>query len=213
MDQPQNFTTPARLGVCDWIVPNIDLQRNQSLGVFMQMEAPSTHLEGGKKVFPGIEFQLHNAIDNNSSSLNPAAATKAPSSDKKMGEKVGIPIGLILLTAIIVAMILLLLRRRRGGKTMLGIASPGNGYDIGKLHSQRTATTIRSVEDHQHDNSFHDEPTRGMELQNQTRSAPESWDWERESHETVSPITASPTSGKGNEFREEIERQLSGRRS
>ncbi len=48
--------------------------------------------------------------------------------------------------------------------------------------------------------SFHDEPTRGVELGRMSKE--DDWGW-------GSPV-GSPTAGGGNVFREEVERQKSG---
>ncbi|KAL9126437.1 MAG: hypothetical protein Q9217_004508 [Psora testacea] len=106
--------------------------------------------------------------------------------EKKLGEKVGIPIGLIAFLVIIAALVFFVLRRRRAGSE----------YLTGKSQSQRTAAP-GLVGPHRRQASFHDEPTRGVELQDRGGSA-DNWDW-------GSPTT-SPTSG-GNAFREEIGRQ------
>ena len=107
--------------------------------------------------------------------------------EEKLGQKVGIPVGLIAFLAILAAIMFFILRRRRAG----------NGYQTSKSHSQRTAATPGLVGPHRRTSSFHDEPTRGMELQDREQGG-DNWDW-------GSPTT-SPTKG-GNAFREEIGRQ------
>ena len=62
---------------------------------------------------------------------------------------------------------------------------------------------------HKRDASFHDEPTRGMELQNRNSglTGEDNWDW-------GSPVSSPTTVGgrNSNAFREEIQRQRSGKK-
>ena len=82
------------------------------------------------------------------------------------------------------------------------------GYGAGKSLRQRVGSGTGGG--HRRDASFHDEPTTGVELRDRNRGltgeTPEdNWDW-------GSPVS-SPTSagGGGNAFRDEIQRQRSGR--
>ena len=84
----------------------------------------------------------------------------------------------------------------------------GKGYGSGKSLRQRVGSGARRG--HRRGPSFHDEPNTGVELKDRTKgvkgeSSEDSWDW-------GSPVS-SPTSagGGGNAFRDEIQRQRSGR--
>ena len=147
------------------------------------------------KVFAGPTFTLLSTSDSGSTHFEPSST---PSSSKELGEKVGLPIGLVfLIVAAIAAGLFVCFRKRRG-----------KGYGAGKSLGQRVGSgTGRG---HRRDASFHDEPTTGVELKDRnkglTGEAPEdNWEW-------GSPVS-SPTSigGAGNAFRDEIQRQRSGR--
>lgn len=143
-------------------------------------------------ILPGPEITL---IGNNTSHSKPA------SKSKKLGEAIGIPMGLvffIIAVALIAAFICM--RKRRG-----------LGYGGGKAaRSQRMeAVTPVASRGHRRDASFHDEPTRGMELQDRNKglTGEDNWDW-------GSPVSSPTTAGRNsNAFRDELERQKSGRRS
>ena len=145
--------------------------------------------------FAGPTFTL---LSTSSSESSHSAPSSAPSSSKKLGEKVGLPVGLVFLIIAAIAVALFICFRKRRG----------NGYGAGKSLRQRVGSgTGRG---HRRDASFHDEPTTGVELRDRNRGLtgepPEdNWDW-------GSPVS-SPTSagGGGNAFRDEIQRQRSGR--
>lgn len=152
------------------------------------------------KSFSGPTFTLLSTTTSEDSSHS--APSSAPSGSKKLGEKVGLPVGLVLLIIAAIAVALFVCFRRRRSK----------GYGSGKSLRQRiNSGTGRG---HRRDASFHDEPTSGVELRDRNRGltgeTPEdNWEW-------GSPVS-SPTSagggagGGGNAFRDEIQRQRSGR--
>lgn len=147
------------------------------------------------KVFGGPTFTLLSTSSSDSTHSEPSSA---PSGSKDLGEKVGLPIGLVFLIAAAIAAALFVCFRKQRGK----------GYGAGKSLGQRVGSGIGRG--HRRDASFHDEPTTGVELKDRnkglTGEAPDdNWDW-------GSPVS-SPTSvgGAGNAFREEIQRQRSGR--
>lgn len=118
------------------------------------------------------------------------------SSSKKLGEEVGIPVGLVVLLVAILAIAgFFCIRKRRG-----------QGYGGSGARKQRIAkvTTPVAGRGHRRDPSFHDEPTRGVELQDRNRVGDDNWDW-------GSPVS-SPSSGDrgSNVFRDEIGRQRGG---
>lgn len=88
----------------------------------------------------------------------------------------------------------------------------GLGYGGGKAaRSQRMNAAAAPVAGptrghHRRGSSFHDEPTRGVELQDRNGGG-DSWDW-------GSPVSSPTTAGgrNSNAFREEMQRQKSGRR-
>lgn len=146
------------------------------------------------KVFGGPTFTL---LSTSGSDDTHAAPSSAPSSSKKLGEKVGIPVGLVFLIVAAVAVALFVCLRKRRSK----------GYGTGKSLPQRVGSgTGRG---HRRDASFHDEPTSGVELKDRNRgpsgeSAQDNWDW-------GSPVSSPTSAGGGNAFRDEIQRQRSGR--
>lgn len=151
------------------------IEESASAEVDRTLEGPTILLEGSK----------------NTTSSSPS------SSGKKLGEEVGIPVGLVgLIVAVIAIAGFLFIRKRRG-----------QGYGGSGARNQRIAkvTTPVAGRGHRRDASFHDEPTRGVELQDRNRGGDDSWDW-------GSPVS-SPTSGDrgSNVFRDEIGRQRSGR--
>ena len=148
------------------------------------------------KSFVGPTFNLLSTSSSEDSS-HPAPSS-APSSSKKLGEKVGLPVGLVFLIIAAIAVALFVCFRRRRGK----------GYGAGKSLNQRVGSgTGRG---HRRDASFHDEPNSGVELRDRNRGltgeTPEdNWDW-------GSPVSSPTTAGgHGNAFRDEIQRQRSGR--
>lgn len=142
---------------------------------------------------PGPTFTL---IEGNST-------THSSPSDKskKLGQAVGIPVGLVfLIGAVAVIAVFLCMRKRRG-----------LGYGGGKAaRGQRMDAAVAPVANrgHRRGESFHDEPTRGVELQERNRglTGEDNWDW-------GSPVSSPTAGGRGsNAFREEVQRQRSGRR-
>ena len=122
------------------------------------------------------------------------------SSKKKLGEEVGIPVGFVIIgAALVIIGAFVCLRRRARGLTFTG-----KPRDQGM-----TAATggVAATRGHRRDPSFHDEPTRGVELQdrNKAYAGDDNWEW-------GSPVS-SPTRGGtgGNVFREEVGRQKVGR--
>lgn len=155
----------------------------------------------------------------------PSSSSSSSSSTKKLGEEVGIPIGLVFFLALLAVAAFLILRRRKagtagdylargksrsGGSARAGGGGGGGGGLVGPHH--------RRAE------SFHDEPTMGggVELQSTTRSSRaysgassvsrlsegDSWGWGGSSPGGVSTTV---TGGGGNVFREELGRQQTGR--
>ena len=120
------------------------------------------------------------------------------SNKKKLGEEVGIPVGLVVIgAALLIIGAFVCLRRRARGFTVTG-----------KPRDMAAATGgIAATRGHRRDPSFHDEPTRGVELQdrNKAYAGDDNWDW-------GSPVS-SPTRGGsgGNVFRDEVGRQKVGR--
>ena len=147
------------------------------------------------KPFDGPTFTLLSTSSSADSSHS--ASSSAPSSSKKLGEKVGLPIGLVFFIIAVVAVALFVCFRRRKGK----------GYGAGKSLRQRVGSVTGS-RGHRRGASFHDEPAGGVELRDRNRGAtPEdSWDW-------GSPVSSprGNAGGGGNAFRDEIQRQRSGR--
>lgn len=148
------------------------------------------------KVFAGPTFTLLSTSSSDSTDSEPSSA---PSSSKKLGEKVGLPVGLVFLIVAAIAVALFVCFRKRRGK----------GYGTGKSLSQRVGSG--ASRGHRRDPSFHDEPTTGVELKDRNKeptgtSSEDNWDWE-------SPVTSPTNAGGGasNAFRDEIQRQRSGR--
>ncbi|KAL8718412.1 MAG: hypothetical protein Q9181_008204, partial [Wetmoreana brouardii] len=107
-------------------------------------------------------------------------------SNKDLGEKAGIPVGLGIFLIAAAALIFWLLRRRRNNSA---------GY----MAKRGTRTSRMTGEESRVGGGFRDEPTRGMELQNRgAHERQDSWEagWD----------TAS-SQGGGNTFRDEIDRQ------
>ena len=176
---------------------------------FLELDSDEEHLLPGPNITL-INNSTESEIKNNSTS-DSDNSSGGGSKSKNLGEKVGAPIGTIAFVAILAILAFFLFRRyrSRGGG--------GGDYLSGKSHSQRTSTGNgftggSSVGGHRRTESFHDEPTRGMELQDRQRSGTtnsgggaDNWDWGRDS---VSPPT-SP-GGTSNVFRDEIQRQRTG---
>ena len=145
-------------------------------------------LASGGKTLTGPTFMLSNAT--NTTSLDSSDSDK-----KKLGEKVGIPVGLVILGVALIGLGAFICMRRRAAR----------GYGVGRSKGQGfTPAAAAGGRGHRRDASFHDEPTRGVELQNRNRGAnaqDDNWDWESQ---PSSPTTA----GKGsNAFRDELGRQ------
>lgn len=131
-----------------------------------------------------------------STATNSSSASGGSSASKKLGESVGIPIGLIVFFVAVAGLVFFLVRKRRSGQ----------GHLHGRSPSQLIGGAGAAGRTHRRNESFHDEPTRGMELQdrNQGLTGEDNWDW-------GSPPLESATSGtRGNAFREEINRQTTG---
>ncbi|KAG8530910.1 uncharacterized protein KY384_004267 [Bacidia gigantensis] len=126
-----------------------------------------------------------------------STSPSSESHNKKLGEKVGIPVGLILVLIVIAGLAFFFIRRRRRNADYLSR----------KSHTQRTQSggaggLVGPLDrSHRRTESFHDEPTRGVELQERHGDRGGSdWGW------------GSPTSPtRGNVFREEIGRQETGK--
>ncbi len=141
----------------------------------------------------------------NNSTTNNTTHSSPTSKAKKLGEAVGIPMGLVfLIIAVALIAAYICMRKRRAGL----------GYGAGKkaARNQRMEAAVSTPGaagggHHRRDASFHDEPTRGMELQDRGRglTGEDNWDW-------GSPV-GSPTvgGGGGNAFRDEMQRQKGGR--
>lgn len=125
----------------------------------------------------------------------------APSgSKKKLGEEVGIPIGLVFIGGVLVVIgAFVCLRRRAKGFTITG-----KPRDQGSAAATGGSAATRG---HRRDPSFHDEPTRGVELQdrNKAYAGDDNWDW-------GTPVSSPTRGGMGsNVFRDEVGRQKVGR--
>ena len=153
---------------------------NATLTLFL-----NTTINDQPKRYSGPTFTLLDKTDSSGDSN---------SDKKKLGEEVGIPIGLIFFFVILAGIAFAFWRHRRNN----------SGNATGKSLPQRTATGGGGG--HRRTESFHDEPTRGMELQNRhDRGGGDNWDWGRES-------IGSPVSPTGNHFRDELSRQKTGGR-
>lgn len=159
------------------------------------------------KFYPGPVFNLTSDPSTSSNS------DSGSSNSKKVGEKVGIPIGTIAFVAIVAIGAFLLFRRYRSRQ---GGGVGGRDYLSGRSHSQRTASGFGAgaggTSRHGRSESFHDEPTRGVELQQHNSGVSAltprpgddgNWDWGKESVSGPS----SPTGGGTNVFRDELQRQ------
>lgn len=173
--------------------------------------------------FAGPEVVLFDRAKGNGTSLasnnnSTTSASSGSSSTKKLGEEVGIPIGLIFFLALLGVAIFFILRRRKatGGDYLARRKS--------RTGSAKGAGAGGLVGPHQRTESFHDEPTMGggVELQSTTRSSRaysgassvsrlsegDSWGWGSPGGGGVSTTV---TGGGGNVFREELGRQQTGR--
>ena len=145
-------------------------------------------LASGGKTLTGPTFMLSNAT-------NTTSSDSSDSDKKKLGEKVGIPVGLVILGVALIGLGAFICMRRRAAR----------GYGVGRSKGQGFAPAAAAGgRGHRRDASFHDEPTRGVELQNRNRGAngqDDNWDW-------GSQPSSPTTGGKGsNAFREELGRQ------
>lgn len=148
-------------------------------------------------ILPGPVVKLV-GIDIASNTTHTTPSSKA----EKLGEAVGIPMGLVfLIIAVALIAAFICMRKRRG-----------LGYGGGKAaRSQRMEAAVAPVASRgrRRAASFHDEPTRGMELQDRSKglTGEDNWDW-------GSPVSSPTTGGRNsNAFRDEMQRQKSGRRS
>ena len=174
-----------------------DTATNLTLWMYTTMDG------GGQETISGPTFTLDSKLNpehNNTSSQDGSSNSKA------VGEKVGIPIGSIAFIVIVGLLAFFLWRYMRKNKNNAG----GKGdYLTRRSHSERTAGAgagAGMTGGHRRTESFHDEPTRGMELQDRNGggSAGDNWEWGRDS-------VGSPTSpGGSNVFRDEIQRQKTG---
>ena len=146
------------------------------------------------KTLTGPTFMLSNAT--NTTHTSPSSSS---GSNKKLGEEVGIPIGLVVFGVALVGLGTFICMRRRAGRD----------YGVGRSKGQRAApAAVATGRGHRRDPSFHDEPTRGVELQNRNRGSTggdDNWDW-------GSPVSSPTTGGSGsNAFRDELGRQRNSR--
>ena len=178
----------------------LDNQPTANLTLSLVVDEPGS---SEAKVFAGPTFTLLSTSSSADDSTKPSPSSSTPSTDKKLGEKVGLPIGLVLLIVLVSAVALFLCCRKRRAK----------GYATGKSLRQRVSGGgggDAAGRGHRRDASFHDEPTvGGMELKDRNRGltgeAPEdNWDWS-------SPVSSPSAGGGANAFRDEIQRQRSGR--
>ena len=184
-----NFTAPNSEGalILQTLSEWLNGSDSASFNISMTSELLHSTEDGARLVGPIIRMERE------------SNSTKTPSkSSKKIGEEAGIPAGLVLLLVAIAALAgFYYIRKHRAQQ----------GYTGSKVRNQRIPKTTPPIggRAHHRDPSFHDEPTRGVELQNRNGSGNDSWDW-------GSP-DGSPTraGGGGNAFRDEISRQRSGR--
>lgn len=220
-------TQPALQGSA-WIeVPTSLLNGSAELNATVVLFRQGSELGGPEdaRQYVGPEVVLFDPAKGNGTSLashsNNTSATSGSSggSTKKLGEEVGIPIGLIFFLALLGVAIFFILRRRKatGGDYLARRKSSRAG-------SARGAGAGGLVGPHRRTESFHDEPTMGggVELQSTTRSSRaysgassvsrlsegDSWGWGSPGGGGVSTTV---TGGGGNAFREELGRQQTGR--
>ena len=154
-------------------------------------------IHGEQVGYSSSEFIL---VDKTAKGDNTTAShdSGSSSSSKKLGEKVGIPVGLIFFLIILAVLAFFFLRYRRNSSGFASSKSLGQGANTGSTRNGIGGGGHRRQE------SFHDEPTSGgVELQNRNRglTGEDTWEWGRDS--VGSPT--SPTSG--NQFRDELARQ------
>ena len=180
------------------------LNGTDSVSLTLQLVNYPNQTEGAEtegnspRLFSGPQVTLRNVLAPNSTNNATASSDNNGGSDsKELGQKVGIPIGLIFFLAIIGILAFIVLRRRRGNN---------GGYLSRKSHSERTGGGASGlVGPHRRTASFHDEPVRGggVELQERGHQRGASgggssdWGW-------GSPRASE---GGGNVFREEVGRQ------
>ena len=178
----------------------LDDQSTANLTLSLVVDQPGS---SESKVYDGPTFTLLSISSSADSSTSPSPSSTTAPTDKKLGEKVGLPIGLVALIVLAGAVALFLCCRKRRNK----------GYGTGKSLRQRVSggSGDGAGRGHRRDASFHDEPTvGGMELKDRnkglTGEAPaDNWDWN-------SPVgSPSDGAGGGNAFRDEIQRQRGGR--
>lgn len=161
-----------------------------ALNASMRLTLKTVDSSGDVKSFYGPIFTL---ASNDTTSSHSTLSDNA----KKLGEKVGLPLGLIFFFVLLGAIaVFLFLKKRRG-----------QGYLTRQSRSQRTGrAAVIDATGHRRTESFHDEPTTGVELQDRGRKAQgeDNWDW---GSEVGSPVRGS----SGNAFREELGRQRGGR--
>ena len=172
------------------------LDNNPSVKLTLEMISLEDGTESDLKILHGPVFEL--VASNATNTTSSQSSSSSSSGSKRLGEKVGLPIGLVVLIAILIALGIFICMRRRGGQ----------GYPTRQSRSQRTMENQAGVAArHKRQVSFHDEPTRGMELQDRNKglTGEDNWDW-------GSPVTSPVSAGRqSNAFRDEINRQRSGR--
>lgn len=164
------------------------LNGSKSLNVTFFLEVESTMGPSNDTMYLGPWM----VFTNNNATLSSSDTSKS----KKIGEGVGIPIGFLAFLAIVAGIAFFLWRKRKLNK----------GYGTGKSFPQRTGTNGGASRGHARQASFHDEPTRGVELQDRNKglTGEDNWGW-------GSPVS-SPTSARhSNAFRDEISRQQTGK--
>jgi len=177
------------LGDLNFNINKTWLNGSSTLNVTFFLEVEShDHTPENNTIYhgPWIILTDKNATNTTASSDSGSGTSKS----KKIGEGVGIPVGLIAFVAL--AVIAFILWRRHGQNK--------KGYGASKSLAQGTEGA-GAARGHNRQGSFHDEPTRGVELQE--RNGGDNWGW-------GSPV-GSPTSRQSNAFRDEISRQQTGR--
>lgn len=198
-------SVPARLGRGNFTTTQAMLNGTDSVSLTLRLVNFPNQTEGAEgegdfpDMLPGPQITLRNVVAGNSTNN----ATASPSSDdgdsnsRELGQKVGIPVGLIFFLAIIGILAFIILRRRRANN---------GGYLARKSHSERTGGAGGLVGPHRRTASFHDEPVRGGGVELHERGhhrgvsggGSNDWGW-------ASPRASE--GGGGNVFREEVGRQ------
>lgn len=190
-------------------------QNSTNLTLYLQEDD-----KGNNKQYAGPTFTLNDdeTPDNTKPALGPSTTSSSSgSSSKNLGEKVGAPVGTIAFVAILAILAFFLWRRYRRRN---GASGGGQDYLSGRSHDQRTAMPATAAmsggRGHRRVESFHDEPTRGMELQERHSgvsalsqrpgAGDDNWDW---GQDTVSSPSSPTSGGRSNVFREELQRQKS----